>query len=119
MRIKNLERAFEERIDEINSQLNMNLIGMYSYNLEKHFAEVALTQLKKKETYRIFNSHWGSNELRGYEHDKKLYSLVVDFARYANGAIQDIAQRLEISEDEVVSGAKLRSEQLKKRLRQE
>jgi hypothetical protein len=116
MRIKNLERAFDERIGEIKCQLSMNLIGTESYENEVKYAQVALDQLKKKEFYSSWNRHFGQQTLNGYEHDKELYTSVVSFARYAKAAVQDLAQRFGISEGEVVSAAEFRNKELKKRL---
>lgn len=116
MKIKNLEKAFGERIEEINNTYALNGIDSLTYEQEKLYAEVALTQLKKEDSYRKWDKFLGQSNLEEYEHDKELYNSVVSFARYSKIAVQEIAKRHGISEEEVVSAAEFRSEQLKKRL---
>jgi len=113
MKIKNLEKAFDERMGELNGQLSMNLIGMETYESERKYAEVALAQLKKEGKDRVWDRFFGRPNLEEYEHDKELYNSVVSFARYSKIAVQEIAQRFGITEEEVFSTASFRSDQLK------
>jgi hypothetical protein len=116
MSIKNLERAFDERIGEINNQLSLNLIDVKTYENEKNFAKFALDRLKLEETYRVFDKNFGKDNLPKYEHDKDLYDTMLIFIRYSNKAVAEIAERHGISVEEVISVAEFRINQLNKRL---
>lgn len=108
MRIKNLEKAFDERMIEINNIYALQGMDDLTYEKEKLYAEVALNQLKKDRNYEIWNKVFENRDINGYLHDKDLYSSVVSFVRNINISIKKIADNRGISPEEVIDVVKTR-----------
>jgi|GEM_PF-4109755 len=112
MRIKNLERAFEERMGEINIQLFNGEIDNLRFEEEKGYAQVALKKLEEEKFYGVWNKYFGNFNSEGYEHDKELYFSTILFLRVGSEKISEVAKRHGLSKEEMAGVVEFRSEQL-------